>query len=232
MRYLGKMAELASHHSQLDYVHHIAVTEMVLRAAKRIFRQQLQTGVVGHLRKHTALCTFTGGTYLREGVNSSSPLSLLPPLHSPALSLPPSILLPSPPPSLLFLFPLPSPPPPPPLSVPFHNCVGKIAHLMNCFLVGPHTLSPSCTRVWCDPISVLPAGEGGGGVQRRAGKCLHVCSMRLHQPFGRGVTCVSVNPDLFSCTVAQLTSFISPIPLPEYVASMLLQYPSPSLPPL
>ena len=47
MRYLGKMAELASHHSQLDYVRHIAIAEMVLRVAKRIFRQQLQTGVVG-----------------------------------------------------------------------------------------------------------------------------------------------------------------------------------------
>ena len=47
MRYLGKMAELASHHSQLDYVHNTAVVEMVLRATKRIFRKELQMGTLG-----------------------------------------------------------------------------------------------------------------------------------------------------------------------------------------
>ena len=49
----------------------------------------------------------------------SSPLSILPS----SLSIPPSS-------------------PPPPYSVPFHSCIVKIAHLLNCFLVGPGTLSP------------------------------------------------------------------------------------------
>ena len=89
MRYLGKMAELASRHSQLDYVQHIAVTEMVLRATKRIFRQHLQTGAAEPVTR--GCCTVLSlmvlliwvlSSILPSSLSSPSLLSFLPQLYS------------------------------------------------------------------------------------------------------------------------------------------------------
>lgn len=43
MRYLGRVAQILGEHSSLNYLEEIAVTEILCRSAKHVFRHYLQT---------------------------------------------------------------------------------------------------------------------------------------------------------------------------------------------